>query len=570
MSFVVLAGSVRNLRSLAAELGADTCSDEQLLSLAFDRWGESSLTRLRGSFVVLSWNPASRTGFLATDQLGVGALFLHESDGKLWFASELRDLLRLLPRRPPPDDASVVQWLADGYLERGETLFQGVRRLEGGHLVRLDGDAYTWRKLPYWTPRYDAPERLTQGEASAMLRAELERAVGERLEEPSITALLVSGGLDSAAVASAARGTVPSARLRAYSLVFPDHPQADESERIQQLTDALGLPWVTTEAHVGSAMAASLEFQQVWEVPAASPTLDFYLPMLRRAADDGIGVALDGEGGDELFGCSPYLIADLVRRGDLRGARNLARRLPGVGDHPGSRLVWRLVSEFGLKGAAPHELHRVRRTVPGMPGRAPRWLTLRGATEYVQRQDRWAWKRRSGPRCWAYLVDLLTTWREQTGAHDFFRRRSVLAGLETRHPLLDDLGLISLVLRLPPELAFDPHLTRPLLRAALEGKLPDQIRLRPDKSEFSALLVGALSGPDRAIVSSLLRASDAASWEFVDPAWARGLLDVPLERRNFTWAQQVWRIATTECWLRSQEDEEFSLRVVSRAAAPST
>jgi asparagine synthetase B (glutamine-hydrolysing) len=198
---------------------------------------------------------------------------------------------------------------------------------------------------------------------------------------------------------------------------------------------------------------------------------------------------------------------------------------------------------------------------------APHWLTPMAAVAYLEQRDKWAWKRRSGPRWWAFLADLLTTWREETGAHDFFRQRSVLAGLETRHPLSDDLDLIELVLRLPPEHAFDAHLTRPLLRAALAGKLPEQIRLRSDKSEFSALLVGALTGPDSSIVSSLLTASDAAIREYVDPGRVRLLLETSRERRNFLWAQQVWRFATTESWLRAQEDPERPIRVLRETTA---
>jgi asparagine synthase (glutamine-hydrolysing) len=558
----VLSGSVRNLPALAAELGvAGTCSDERVLGLALARWGEETLTRLRGSFTLVFWDSGSRTGFLAVDQLGAGALFLHESDGRLSFATELGCLLRLLARRPAPDRENVVQWLSDGHLDLGETLFEGIRRLEGGHLVRLEGGA--WSKLPYWTPRYETPERLTPADASALLRAELERAVAERLTEPRATGLLVSGGIDSAAVAAIACGAdSASHRLRAYSLLFPEHPQADESGHVELLTRELQLPWVTTQVHVGSAMAASLEYQQAWGLPAASPTLFFYLPMLRRAAADGIAVALDGEGGDELFGCSGYLIADRMRRGDAWGALSLARRFPGVGEQSRSRAVRRLLTEFGVKGLAPYRLHRAMQTQFGPRRYAPHWLTPVGAAAYLGRRDKWAWKRRPGPRWWAFLADLLTAWRERTGAHDFFRGRSALAGLETRHPLFDDLDLIELVLRLPPELAFDARLTRPLLRMALAGRLPEQIRLRSDKGEFSALLVGALSGPDRTIVTSLLTASDAAIREYVDPGRVRVLLEAPRGRRHFLWAQQVWRFATTESWLRSQENPASPLRVL--------
>ena len=73
--------------------------------------------------------------------------------------------------------------------------------------------------------------------------------------------------------------------------------------------------------------------------------LAFTLPLLRRAASDGVPVILDGEGGDELFGCSQYLIADRLRRGNVRGAIELARRLPDLGDALSRGDRWALVRD---------------------------------------------------------------------------------------------------------------------------------------------------------------------------------------------------------------------------------
>jgi asparagine synthase (glutamine-hydrolysing) len=207
---VVLAGTLRNLQPLATELGAtDAPSPEHVLELALDRWGEDALPRLRGSFVLATWDPASRSGLLATDQLGVGGLFMHESGGRLCFATELRYLLGFPARRPVPAASSVVQWMADGYLEGGETLWDGVRRLEGGKLVRLAGER--WEVASYWTPRYRPPEHLGADEAVALLEAVLADAVRSRMASEGTTGVLLSGGLDSSTVAAAALALDPPA-----------------------------------------------------------------------------------------------------------------------------------------------------------------------------------------------------------------------------------------------------------------------------------------------------------------------------------------------------------------------
>lgn len=562
---VVLAGTLRNLRQLAGELGAtDAHSPETVLELAFDRWGENALAQLRGSFVLAMWDPSTNSGVLAVDQLGAGGLFLHESRGRLTFATELRTVGSVLSTRPAPAPRSVVQWLADGYLESGETLYDGVRRLEGGHLVRLEGDG--WRTAAYWSPRYRPPEHLDVHEATVRLGVALARAVSDRMAVAGTTGVLLSGGLDSSTVAAVACGLDPTAgSLKAYTHVYPKHPEMDESRLVELTAAALTIPWEPLPAPAVGTLPAALEFQLAWDVPPATPMLAFTQPLLERAARDGISVMLDGEGGDELFGCSPYLVADELRRGRVRNVAALLRRLPDTDSGSSRRELLALAGEFGIKGAVPHAFHRAVRQLGGRSRYAAPWLTTQSAKLYMDARDSWAWKRRAGPRWWSYLAHLTTSWREQMGAYDFFRQRDELAGIETRHPLLDDLDLIELVLRLPPELSFDAGLTRPLERALMADVLPDEVRLRRDKSTFSQLVVEALSGPDQELVRSLLTAPDAELWGYTRQESVRELLEVPRGRRSIAWARVVWRLATTESWLRAQGDREFPAHMLERS-----
>lgn len=560
---VVLSGRVRNAAELASELEAPAEDDELVVSKAIDRWGQAALSRLRGSFALLAWDDESRSGLLAVDQLGAGGLFLHESNGALTFATEVRDLLRTLPKRPVPDTDSVTQWVADGQLARGTTLYEGVRRLEGGTVIHLT--AGRWREESYWTPRFVAPAPIGREDAGAELRASLSRSVATCIGGAETVGVQVSGGLDSSLLAALTREVGPS-RVTAYSLVHPAHPEIDESAWIERVTSFLGLPGERIEVRGGSSLAAALEYQLTWELPAATAMLAFSAPLLHRAGTDDVGVLLDGEGGDELLGCSEYVVADRIRRLDIRGAIALARLLPGAGPDPGGRFLWALVREFGLRGAAPHAFHAGLRRVLGPQRYAPRWLERAAARTYVALHDDWAWKRLAGPPSWSYLADLLTAGRERIGVFDLLRRRAAQAGVRNVHPLLEDLDLVELVLRLPPALSLDPALTRPLAREAMAGSLPDDVRLRPDKVDFTPLVVDALGGPDRPLVETLLRTRDAEVLAYVRPDSLARLLDTPPGRRSSEWARVVARLATTECWLRSQGDPGLPRRLLEQVS----
>ncbi len=569
MPTVLLAGRIQNRTGLAAELGADPeLAVDELLELGFARWGRGLPSRLRGAYVLVAWNPVAEAGFLAVDHLGAGGLFLHQAGGRLWFATEAGALARLLPRRPAPERRAVVEWLVDGWLSPGVTLFEGVHRLEGGHLVRLDGAR--WEHERYWEPRYVPPRRLEPSEAAAEIRGELQRSVAERLSPEGATGVLLSGGLDSSTVAAVARSQrAAEGALRAYSLVYPDRPEMDESELIDAVARTLDVPVVRLPVARESVLDSGLAYQDAFELPAPTPMFAFSQPLLHRAHADGIRVMLDGEGGDELFGCSPYLVADRVRRGDVRGAVSLAGRIPEYGPAPSQREVLVRVADLGLKGGVlPHASHRMLRRV--LERRyAPAWLRPPEAKTYLDSRDFWAWKRRRGPRWWAFLADVLTSLRQQLGAHDFFRHRASLTGIEGRHPLFDDVGLVELVLRLPPELSFDARLTRPLLRAAVAGEVPDVVRLRDAKPAFSQLVVDSIAETDFDLLSRVLRAPDAEIRRYTRPERIEGLLGARPAVRHIAWARLLWRLVTVESWLRAQSDPGFprALREGGRAVS---
>ena len=558
---VAIEGRIENRSELARELGLGGHEvPERVLAAAHARWRTGMLERLSGRFALALWDRESTSGVLAVDRLAVRALFFCEEDGRLLFASELRPLLGLLSRRPAPDRAAVAHWIAQGLLEHGQTLYDGVRRLEGGHFLALERDG--WTKGCYWRPRYTPPPRLPPPTAAAEVRRAVTGAVASRLPGER-AGVLLSGGIDSASVAAVAAGESATGALRAYSALFPEHPTADEGRLIENLTKEIGLAGARVLFRGGSMLAPSLAFLRESEVPSSSPNLHFQQPLLRQAAGDGVEILLDGQGGDELFGCAPYLLADRLRHGNLAASVSLARSLPGAGRHPSGRVVSRLLREYALKGALPYGVHGLAPRIRGAERYAPPWLRAESARLHVERSGRWAWKQLGGPRWWAHLAYTLTIERERMGVYDFLRRKCALAGIEGAHPFLDDVELVALVLGLPPEPAFHPELDRPLLRDAMTGLVPDRVRLRREKSYFNELFVDGVSRTDRPAVERLLGTPDAEVNAYVRPEIVRArLLEAPPQRRGPAWAWALWRLATAECWLRFQSDPSFPGRAL--------
>jgi asparagine synthase (glutamine-hydrolysing) len=555
----VLDGRVANL----ADLGPPG-EPATVVAGAYRRLGEDVVEHLVGEYAVLLWDRAAGRGLLARDRLGARPLFLFERGSRLWFASEVRTLLELLPERPAPDPAAVVHWLVGGGLRDGRTLYEGIVALPPASSLRLAGTGVEAHR--YWSPGFTGTFDEAKDELVARLREELSASVRRCLDGYERAGILLSGGLDSASVAGVAmrdahEGRTPSA----YSAVFPGHPSTDESALIDLVTTELGMPGVRIAVHGGSIVAGALEYVRTWQLPLMDQNNFFMQPLLRRAAADGLEAVVDGEGGDELFGAARGLIADRVRRGRLLAAIGQTARLPGAGGRPPLRPLARLVLSHGLAAALPNPLHHAWRRAHPATARAPSWFRREAARMLVESDDSLAWKRLAGPRWWAQIADSLTAGIAARGVHDHARRRAAMAGLEAGHPLLDA-GLLDFVLRIPPELSFDPNRGRPMLRASVEGLVPHAVRLRARKSYFDAPFYEALAGPDREPIRRVVLDPAAEVGAFVDLQRVReDLLDVPPTqhpRGVRFWMASTWRLVSAELWLRSQADPALPERAL--------
>jgi asparagine synthase (glutamine-hydrolysing) len=552
---VRVAGRIDRAAGLRAALGlAPTTPVADTVAAGYARWGAAVLGHVSGPFALVAWDRAARRGLLAQDQLGGRSLFTFEDGPRLWFATEVAVLLRLLPRRPGPDELALAYHLVDHSIPDGRMLYRGVSRLGAGASLELSDAGRVARR--HWAPRHAPPLRAPRPELAAGLRDALTAAAAHAAPAAATGAVLLSGGLDSSAVASLAAPRAPG--LRAVSAAFPRAPDVDETAWAAMVAERARLALTSVPIEAPDPVAAAEAYGNAWALPLPAPGIVIEAPLIAAARTAGATVALDGQGGDEVLGPAYFVIADRLRRGRALAAYKLARRYPGIGPAPTRAAVRLVLTGVGVRGAVAPRLHeRIRGRRP--TGRyAPAWLRPGPAALFVASEDPWRWKRLDGPRWWAALADTLTRGRERADIADYVRRRARLGGLEGRSPLLD-LGLVEFVLRIPPETNFDPVTSRPLAREALRGTLPEAVLARRDKSDFAAFyhrLLAAEATLGR--IRDLLDPRRAGVGAYVDLVQVhRDLLDRPPPVGGpgwRAWAPQIWNIATGELWLRSQAD----------------
>jgi asparagine synthase (glutamine-hydrolysing) len=547
-----LAGRVRDAEALRRKLDLPIATPvEQALAAGFARWDAGLLTDVRGPFALIVWDREARRGLLAQDQLGGRSLFTFVDGQRLLFATEVALLLRMIPRRPDPDELGLAHYLVDHSVPDGQTLFRGIRRIGGGRHLELSDAGHVERR--HWAPRYEPPLSEPRADLAKRLRDELSAAIGDALPTDRASALLLSGGLDSSVVAGVAAHRANG--MHAISAAFPAEPELDETWWSRQVAQHTGLPLTAVEIERREPFDAAEAYLGAWQLPLPVPGNIIEDPLVATASRLGARVVLDGQGGDELFGAAYYAISDRLRRLRPVAAWRLTRRMPWMGQAPSRRLVRQVFKDVGVRGALPHGLHaRMRRHADPGPN-TPGWLGPRTALLYREAEDPWRWKRLDGPRGWAWLADTLTRGRETADIADYVRRRAWVHGVEARSPLLD-LGLVELTLRLPAEINFDPVLARPLVREAMRDALPAEVLARPDKRDFAALHHRLLHKPENmARVRRLLDERTTLVGAYVDLGrFRREVLDRPpaVGAPNWrAWAVHVWNIATAEMWLRN-------------------
>jgi asparagine synthase (glutamine-hydrolysing) len=532
----------------------DGPGDDEALALAAIRdAGHAGLERLAGNFALVAWDEPVGRGLLARDHAGARSLFWTLRPEALYFASELAPLLAMLPARPAPCRRALLEWLASEPVSGDATLYDGVHRLLPGHLLPLGTSRPVPR--PYWTPRYEEPFPEDRAEVVERIRAELGTLVGRSTPPGGTSGVLLSAGLDSTAIAAIALRR-RKGEVRGYSAGFPAFPELDESEQVARFAGEAGLAGCRVEAGGEGLLRGGIDHILRWGVPPVGWADFWEQPLLGRAAAEGAARVVSGDGGDEVFGLRPHLLADLARRGRLREMRRLVRRVPGAAYTPDSARLFLYAAEYGFRAGLPHRMHSL--ALPGRGSTRP-WLTPASNALLRASVDRWAWQRLDGPLWWRSLAHLLTQRLESLGVLDHMRRRLEWAGLAGRHPFLNRQAF-ELALRLPPGLSFDARLNRPLLRDALAGTLPDHLRLRADKSRFDRMVIANLED-DLDAIRRLICAPRAELGAYTAPdAVARLVERGPggHPAGTFVWAQEVLRLVMAEVWLREQAAPGFA------------
>ncbi len=550
---IVFNGEIYNFPELHIELEAKghtfrTHSDTETIVHAYEEWGEDCPQHLRGMFAFAIYDARDNSLFLARDRVGKKPLLYTQAGGKFLFASEFPALLSCGDVERKPNLVAIEQYLTTSCIAAPLTGFEGIYKLPPAHSLRLkDGEIQLrryWDLAPFFEPSRKI--QISLEEATQELLARLEEAVKIRLMSEVPLGAFLSGGIDSSAIV-ALMSRLSSSPVKTFSIGFAeaDYSEVEHARRVAHLYGTDHTEIIVEPNALDILPTLVRHYGEPYADSSAVPT--FYVSQATRKH---VTVALNGDGGDELFGGYERYrrmqmtsrVPDAVlgigaraaslipRNNDFRSKTARARRLLEAASLPTAQRYLRWTSAFSaaqrenlytpeFKAATgfPNSIHPVQQSLEDHRNLEilDRCL-LCDSTHYL-------------PDDLLVKVDIT----------------SMANSLEARSPFMDH-PLMEWAATLPPGFKIQGDSTKHILRQALAQLVPIENMARP-KMGFGMPVGRWFQGPLKQLLCDTLFGERAQSRGYFRPEVVRSLVQEHLDSKA-DHTHRLWALLMLELW----------------------
>jgi asparagine synthase (glutamine-hydrolysing) len=522
-NWILFNGEIFNYVELREELRARghqfrTGTDTEVILRLYDEYGPAAFNKLNGMWAFLIVDMARRRVVVSRDRFSIKPIYMATVGSKMYFASEIKQLLPILPSKQP--NLSVMNAFLDQMLldHTEETFFDGVRRLPANTNLIVDLNSQHTSRSSYWS----WPEAsVSSKNAAEDLRELLLDSVRIRLRSDVKVGVLLSGGLDSSSIAALAHKL--GCDLETYSVISDD--DCSEEKYVDAMVTAFHFrnrKVKIEQPHLMSLLKRVLHHN---DEPVTGFSVLAQFQMLEVIAKQTEStVLLSGQGADEiLLGYLKFFffyLRDLTSRGEyVQAAAELL----------GSITRGTVVRQFNTGTARRY-----------MGGTAQQRSFLRLAAERVP-----IW--RATDVCSRQKLDV-TTYSVPALTH-YEDRNSMAFSLEVRNPFLDH-RLVEFAVNLPTDFKIHRGWTKYALRQAVP-ELPDVIRWRKDKQGFVVPEGTWLKNDLSPVIYNLFRGSSALEqMGVIDNAKFLKFYEQFRHGRVGAWHNEIARVLSAEIWAR--------------------
>ena len=485
---IVYNGEVYNYKAIRAELEKSglafrTTSDTEVVLQSLAMKGPRAVHDWNGMFAVAAWYERERKLLLIRDRLGVKPLYYYWDGTVLMFASEIKALLAsgLVPRGLNRE--AVWHFLSYHYVPGPETMWPNVWKLPPGHMLEWSPGSQP-RVSQYWkTDVLSVDEPVDINRKTREFEELFLDSVSKRLLASDVpVGVMLSGGLDSSAVAAAAV-ELGHKQFHTFSVAFSEGGEYSELPYARNVAKHLGLQFHEMVVDRRSFLEILPDAVRASDEPLADMTIVPLLALLRLTRCH-LKVALSGEGSDEVL--AGYDHHQLRRK--FEAIRHI-QRMPSSLLGP---LAWALKSVSRNSGAKLDQIATIPLSQWNITlgnymalgwedaGKRALWPSYRGRDSVVVLREMYEQGRSSDP-LEQYLAVLQKSWLVE----DLLMKAdkmSMATSVELRVPFLD-YRLVEWANRQPIAVKVGRfegrNVTKHVLRRFARGRLPQEILDRP-------------------------------------------------------------------------------------------
>lgn len=273
-------------------------SDSEPIIHLYEEYGVKCLDHLRGMFAFCLWDIRKKQLFVARDRIGEKTIYYAQLPTGVVFCTELKAILKYYLDKSQVNAHALAESIRYNYpIDLKNTWIEQIKRIRAGEYAIVDCKGMEIHR--YWsrdlTPRFTDTSEEAQAETLRLMRESVDICM--RSDVP--VAVLLSGGIDSSAVAALAKET--GREIHAITAGYKGVHDCDEREIAKRFTAEKGIVYHELELDLNDFRELFMEYSQYIDEPVSDVSSMSQWALYKKAKALGFTVLLDGLGGDELF-----------------------------------------------------------------------------------------------------------------------------------------------------------------------------------------------------------------------------------------------------------------------------
>jgi asparagine synthase (glutamine-hydrolysing) len=277
-----------------------TDSDTEVLIKSYIEYGETCVQHFNGMWTFAIWDDRNKKLFLSRDRFAEKPLYYYQDNEGYYFASEIKAIQSLLQKKLEINFNHLKRYLVYGYkflYKTAETYFHSLKEIEYASNATVDCDI-NFLQYKYWKPEIKIKE-MTMNEAVRGSRYHLMESVKLRLRSDVPLAFCLSGGIDSASLASIAKKEF-NYDVVTFSIIDPDE-RYNELDNVQSTIDDLDCGHFLVDLNFNNMLQRLKNLVIYHDSPVSTISYLVHSMLSEQINKNGYKVAVSGTSADELF-----------------------------------------------------------------------------------------------------------------------------------------------------------------------------------------------------------------------------------------------------------------------------